>query len=150
MQKMFSRAVRILRSIDAALIAVTLLTTPLAARAASTQPSLVGEWNWTRKSTNCAETYVFRDNGTVSIKSGDANLERNYLMAWAPEPNGRYRVSMTTVKDSGGQGCADTVEGNTARSGIVHILFGGSGETMLMCSSPAGADCIGPLKRNRP
>lgn len=113
------------------------------------QPSLAGSWEWTRKSNGCAEQYVFRDDRTVSIKSGDERLERTYLMAWASQPNGRYKVTMTTVSDSGGRGCAETVEGNTARSGIVYILFGGSGETMLVCNSEAGADCIGPLKRNR-
>ena len=150
MQMMFRRAVRLLRSIGAALLAAVLLVAPVAASAASAQPSLVGEWNWTRKSNNCAETYVFRDNGTVSIKSGDEHLERSYLMAWAAEPTGRYRVTMTTANDSGGRGCADTIEGNTARSSTVHILFGGSGDTMLICTSPEGAECIGPLKRSRP
>jgi hypothetical protein len=116
---------------------------------AAQQPSLAGTWDWTRKSNGCAEQYVFRDDRTVSIKSGDERLERSYLMAWAAEPNGRYKVTMTTVSDSGGRGCADTVEGNTARSGTVYVLFGGSGETMLVCNSPGGADCIGPLKRNR-
>jgi len=116
---------------------------------AAQQPSLAGTWDWTRKSNGCAEQYVFRDDRTVSIRSGDERIERSYLMAWAAEPNGRYKVTMTTVSDSGGRGCADTVEGNTARSSIVYILFGGSGETMLVCNSLAGADCIGPLKRNR-
>ncbi|HTT12915.1 MAG TPA: hypothetical protein VMG60_18740 [Burkholderiaceae bacterium] len=135
-------------SIERALLAAVLLVAPAAPVAAAGQPSLVGEWSWTRKANNCAETYAFRNNGTVSIKTGDETIERSYLMAWAPEPNGRYTVTMTTVKDSGGQGCADTVDGNTARSPTVHILFGGSGASMLICNSPAGADCIGPLKRN--
>jgi len=127
----------------------TLLGTIASGDAAAQQPALAGTWDWTRKSNGCAEQYVFRDDRTVSIKSGDARLERTYLMAWSSQPNGRYKVTMTTVSDSGGRGCAETVEGNTARSGILYILFGGSGETMLICNSEAGADCIGPLKRNQ-
>jgi len=145
----FGGAMRVFPSIGRVMLAAAFLVAPAARSPAAGQPSLVGQWSWTRKSNNCAETYTFRDNGTVSISTGEEMLERNYRMAWAPESNGRYTVTMTTVKDSGGQGCADTAEGNTARSGTVHILFGGSGESMLICNSPAGADCIGPLKRNR-
>lgn len=114
---------------------------------AAQQPSIVGAWDWTRKSNNCAEEYVFRADGTVLIKSGDERLERTYLMSWSPEPTGRYKVTLTTVKDSGGRGCADAVETATARQSTVYVLFGGSRATMLVCNSPSEADCIGPLRR---
>lgn len=143
------RPVRSCISIEAT-CAAAMLAAIASTAAVAAQPTIAGEWDWTRKSNNCSEQYVFRDDRTVSIKSGDERMERTYLMAWAPEPNGRYKVTLTTVKDSGGRGCADTVEGNTARSAVVYVLFGGSGETMLICNSPAGADCIGPLKRSRP
>jgi len=131
-------------------LAVALVSALALTEVAAKQPSVVGQWDWARKTNNCTERYVFRGDGTVSIQSGEEQVERTYLMTWAPEATGRYKVTLTTVKDSGGSGCADSVEGNTARSAVVHILFGGSGETMLICNSPEGADCIGPLKRTRP
>jgi hypothetical protein len=115
--------------------------------AAAQQPSIVGTWEWTRKNNNCSEHYVFRDDGTMSVKSGDAQTEGKYLMAWAAEPTGRYKLSLTTIEDSGGPGCADTVADRQSRQGVVYVLFGGSRETMIVCNSPEGADCIGPLKK---
>jgi len=120
----------------------------ICASAAAQQPSIVGTWEWTRKTNNCAEHYVFRDDGTVSVNSGDAQTEGKYLMAWAAEPTGRYKLSMTTIKDSGGAGCADTVADREARLGVVYVLFGGSRETLILCNSPEGPDCIGPLKKS--
>jgi hypothetical protein len=117
--------------------------------AAASQPSLPGSWEWTRPSNGCAEQYVFRDDRTVSIKSGVERLERTYLIAWAAQPNGRYKVTMTTVSDSGGRGCSETVEGNPARSSSVYILFGNSGDSMIVCPSETSANCIGPLTRNK-
>jgi hypothetical protein len=128
-------------------VLLTLAAALFGASAAAQQPSIVGTWDWTRKSNNCAEQYVFRRDGTVLIKSGDERLERTYLMAWSPEPTGRYKVTLTTVKDSGGRGCADAVETATARQGTVYVLFGGSRATMLVCNSPSEPDCIGPLRK---
>jgi hypothetical protein len=111
------------------------------------QPYLVGTWEWTRKKNSCSEQYVFREDGTLLIRRGDERTENTYLMSWTPEPNGRYKLAMTTVKDDGGRDCADSTEDSTGRRSIVYILLGQSRETMILCDSPAGADCIGPLKR---
>jgi hypothetical protein len=126
------------------------LTLVAATGAIAQQPSIVGTWEWTRKANNCVERYVFRGDGTLSIRSGDENTESTYRIAWSPEPNGRYKLSLATVKDSGGAGCADTAESRTGRQDIVYVLFGGSRTTMILCKSVDGADCIGPLKRNTP
>lgn len=113
---------------------------PMAAIAA--QPSLVGTWEWTRKSNNCAEQYTYRADGTVLVKSGERQTEATYLIAWAPEPNGRYKLTTTKVKDSGGPDC-----GADGQREVVYVLFGQSGETMIQCQTLDGADCIGPLKK---
>ena len=114
------------------------------------QPSLVGTWEWTRKKNNCVEQYTFRADGTALVKSGDERIESTYRLAWSAEPNGRYKLALSTVQDSGGRGCADTVEDASVRRNLLFVLFGGSRETMIMCHSLDGADCIGPLKRNAP
>jgi hypothetical protein len=118
--------------------------------AAAQQPSLIGTWEWTRKKNNCVEQYTFRDNGTASIRSGDDRTETTFALAWAAEPNGRYKLTLKPVTDSGGRGCADTPEEAAARRGTVYVLFGGSRETMILCASLEGADCIGPLRRSVP
>jgi hypothetical protein len=115
--------------------------------AAAQQPSLVGTWEWTRKKNNCVEQYTFRDNGTAAVRSGEDRIETTFALAWAPEANGRYKLALKPVTDSGGRGCADTPEEAAARRGTVYVLFGGSGQTMILCTSLEGADCIGPLRR---
>lgn len=129
---------------------LALLATLGAQTAAAQQPSLVGTWEWTRKKNNCVEHYTFRDNGTASIRSGDDRIESTFALAWAPEPNGRYKLTLKPVTDSAGPGCADTPEQAAARRGVVYVLFGGSRETMILCTSLEGADCIGPLRRSAP
>jgi hypothetical protein len=51
------------------------------------------------------------------------------------------------LKDSGGAGCADNAEDRPDRRGVIYVLFGGSGESMILCKSPGGADCNGPYVR---
>jgi hypothetical protein len=126
----------------------SLLAAVASTDAASQQASIVGTWEWTRKVNNCSEQYVFRDSGTLSVKSGDDRTESTYLMTWTPEPNGRYKLTITTVEDSGGQGCMDSTNARVDGGRIVYVLFGASRETMILCNSPAGADCIGPLKKS--
>jgi len=133
---------------NAVLVAVVLLGTALSKSGfAQQQPSIVGTWEWTRKANQCAEQYVFREDGTVSIRSGDALSQHTYRMAWAAEPNGRYKMTLTTVKKESAHGCVEASEADPSLQRVYYILFGGSRRTMIVCDSPAGADCIGPLKK---
>lgn len=118
-------------------------------RARAQQPSIVGTWQWTKKSSNCSEQHVFRDDGTLSIRRGEKLTENTYLMSWAPEPGGRYRVTVVTVADDGGRDCEGSTEDSTGRRSTVYVLFGQSRETMIQCGSPAGADCSGLMQRTR-
>ena len=111
------------------------------------QPDIVGTWEWTRKKDNCSEQYVYGQDGTLSIRRGEKRTENTYRMSWAPEPNGRYRVIVATVKDDGGRDCEGSTEDSKGRQSIVYVLFGQSRETMIQCDSPAGADCTGLMRR---
>ena len=125
----------------------------LIAGAASAQmraPSLAGTWEWTRKINNCSEQHVYRDDGTATIRSGEERSDVTFRLAWSPEPNGRYKLTMTTVKDYGGSNCAESDEDQTGRTDELYVLFNQSRDTMLVCRSPAGSDCIGPLRRTAP
>jgi hypothetical protein len=111
------------------------------------QPTLAGTWEWARKKDGCVEQYVFRDNGTVTIRQREKSTENTYLMAWAPEPNGRFRLTITTVKDHGGRDCDDSAEDVTGQRSVVYLLFSQSRESMIMCKSPEGTDCTGLMRR---
>lgn len=128
-------------------VAAVLLIAGACKSAFAQQPSIVGTWEWTRKKNGCFEQYVFRDNGTVSIKRGEEQTENTYLMSWAAEPGGRYKLTITTVKDNGGRDCDDATEDNAGRRSVVYVLFSQSRESMIHCNSPAGTDCTGLMRR---
>jgi len=130
--------------------AVTLLIAGASQVASAQQPNIVGTWKWTRMKDGCTEQYAFRADGTVSIKRGDKQTENTYLMSWAPEPNGRYKLTVVTVRDDGGRDCEDSTEDSTGRRSTVYILFGQSRETMIQCDSRDGANCTGLMKRTAP
>jgi hypothetical protein len=120
------------------------------ATSASRQPSIVGTWTWTRRSNDCPERYVYRPDGTVSVQSGEKRIEGTYLVAWAAEPNGRYRLTTTHVKDLGGRDCLGSTDDRTGQRSVVYVLFGQSQATMIQCQSVDGSDCIGPLRKTDP
>lgn len=111
------------------------------------QPDIVGTWEWTRNKDGCVERYVYRPDGTLSIRRGEKTTENTFRMSWAPEPGGRYRLTVDTVKDDGGRDCDGSAEDGSGGQRIVYVLFGQSGETMILCGSPAGADCSGLMRR---
>ncbi len=111
------------------------------------QPDLAGTWEWTRKKNGCVEQFDFRANGTVTIRQGGKSTENTYLMGWAPEPTGRYRLTVKTAKDNGGRDCEDSADDTTGRRGTVYLLFSQSREAMIMCQSPEGTDCTGLMRR---
>jgi hypothetical protein len=116
----------------------------------SRQPSIVGTWEWTRKSNGCSERYVFRDDGSASVTSRDERLDGRFRLAWSPEENGRYRLDMAVAKDHGGRNCLDDDQDSTGRSDTWYVLFSQSRETMILCGSLEGRDCLGPLRRAAP
>lgn len=111
------------------------------------QPDIVGTWEWTSRKSGCSEQYVYRQDGTLAVRRGEKRIENTYRMSWAPEPNGRYRVSIVTLKDNGGPDCEGSAVDSTGRQSVVYLLFGQSRETMIQCDSPAGADCTGLMTR---
>jgi hypothetical protein len=135
------RATRVLRS-AAAVLGACAFTAAL-----GQQPELAGTWEWTRKKDGCVERFVFRDNGTVAITRGEKRTENTYLRAWTPEPNGRFRLTITTVKDHGGRDCEGATDDSTGRRSVVYVLFSQSRESMIFCAAPEGTDCTGLMRR---
>jgi len=129
------------------LAAVGLLIAGLCQVASAQQPSIVGTWEWTRKKNDCSERYVFREDGTLSAKRGKEQTENTYLMSWAPEPNGRYKVTIATIRDDGGQDCDGSTEDGAGKRRVVYVLFSQSRESMIQCASSEGTDCTGLMRR---
>jgi hypothetical protein len=115
--------------------------------ASAQQPDLVGTWEWSRKKDGCVEQYVFRPDGTVSIRRGEQVTQNSYRMSWAPEPGGRYRLAIVNVGDDGGRDCDGAQAEGRGRQSESYALFGQSRETMILCGSPTGADCTGLMRR---
>jgi hypothetical protein len=115
--------------------------------AAAQQPDLAGTWEWSRKKDGCVEQYVFRPDGTLSIRRGEQLTQNTYRMSWAPEPGGRYRLVIVNVGDDGGRDCDGAQAGARGRQSESYALFGQSRETMILCGSPTGADCTGLMRR---
>ena len=132
---------------SAVLAIVAVLLTVAWSGARGQQPDIAGTWEWSRRKDGCAEQYVYRPDGTLSIRRGEESTENTYRMSWAPEPGGRYKVTVVTVKDDGGRDCDGSSDDDTGRQRVVYVLFGQSRETMIQCSSEAGADCTGLMRR---
>jgi hypothetical protein len=129
------------------LAAVAVLVSTAGQGASAQQPSIVGTWEWTRKKDGCPEQHVYREDGTLSIRSGGKLTENTYLMGWAPEPTGRFRLTVTTVKDDGGRDCEGSSEDRRGGTRTLYVLFSQSHESMIQCGTPAGADCTGLMRR---
>lgn len=133
------------RSAVPAAVALLLVVASTGARAQ--QPDIAGTWEWSRRKDGCTEQHVYRPDGTLSILRGEERTESAYRMSWAPEPGGRYKLTVVTVKDDGGRDCDGSSDDDTGRQRIVYVLFGQSRETMIQCGSEAGADCTGLMRR---
>jgi hypothetical protein len=140
------------RGIAGALLAALAAAAPAAdgSKPSAGQPSIVGAWEWTRPSNQCTERYDFRSDGTLSVASGERRTESTYRLAWTPEPNGRFRLDLTVTRESGGRNCTGVEADGSGRQREAFVLFSQSRQTMILCNSPAGADCVGPLKRLGP
>ena len=111
------------------------------------QPDIVGTWEWTHRKDGCLEQFVYRPDGSLSARRGEERTESTYRMSWAPEPSGRYGLTLVTNKDDGGRDCNGSTDDDTGRRRTVYVLFGQSRETMIQCDSPAGTDCTGLMRR---
>lgn len=111
------------------------------------RPSILGSWEWTRKTNNCTEVYSFRSNGTAFVVSGDEKTENTYALSEVLASSGRYKLTMTTTKYFGGRDCSDSSEDSTGKTSNVYLLFSPDGNMLAMCESELGTACFGPLKK---
>ena len=120
---------------------------PPAPAGSPSAPSLIGTWEWSRPPDRCREVYTFREDGTVRIESGNERSENTYQLSDKPESSGRYQIMLRTTKYLSGLNCDGSSHDTTGEHSLLYVLFGPSNETLAICQSLEGLDCIGPLKR---
>ena len=84
------------------------------------------------------------------MRSGPETLEDIYDIAPAPDGKGRFKLTMTTLKDHGGKDCADREEDDTGRSSTSYVVFGLRFQSLIICEDATANRCFGPLRRVHP
>jgi len=108
---------------------------------------LVGTWEWTNIKNGCNETYIFSTDGSSHITSGTETSTARYVLSEQPSGKGFYKVTLTIVKDHGGQDCSEEVVDNTGQEYINFLAFHPSGNQYVVCEKETIDSCIGPLKK---
>ena len=119
------------------------------ADAPRSMPSILGTWDWTIKKNGCKETFTFKPGGVLEVTSGSEKTESTYEITPTMEPSGRYKMVATVVKDYGGVDCSNSKHDSTGQTSTFYLLFTFEGDTMGMCFSAGGTDCMGPLKKRQ-
>jgi hypothetical protein len=103
---------------------------------ATAAPSIIGTWHWTRKQNNCTEVYSFRNDGTVSVISGDEKTENECNIASAADSNRRFRLQLKTTKDLGGRDCANSTDDSTGQTSTVYVRFNSDASLHIVLPIP--------------
>jgi hypothetical protein len=124
----------------------------LAATAAHAQPApsashpLLGIWTLSIPQLACSETYHFRGDGTVLVKSKEEVSESEFKVAEKPSTKGFYKLEDRIVKDNGKQDCSGEITAVGSRV-TNYLRFHPSGARFVMCEDESMATCIGPFER---
>jgi len=126
-----------------------------AAAAAQAQPApatlsashpLLGIWTLRIPQLACSETYHFRGDGTVLVKSKEEVSESEFKVADKPSTKGFYKLEDKIVKDNGKQDCSGEITEVGARV-TNYVRFHPSGARFVMCEDESMETCIGPFER---
>lgn len=117
-------------------------------RAIAKDHPIVGRWTWTVPDGSCAETYLFRSDGTSVVTSGEEIAETVFEISAAPDAKGFYKWTDKLVKDNGRKDCAGeiTAVGKVATN---YVVFNRAGDIFLVCAQPSFDACFGPFLRMR-
>ena len=108
---------------------------------------LAGTWEWTHVKNGCQETYIFAQDGSSHIVSGDEVSEAHYTLSQKPSDKGFYKVTLKITEDKGGKDCSEDVSDSTGQEFTNYIAFHPSGKLYVVCEKETTDSCIGPLKR---
>lgn len=126
------------------------LTTPLllaaavtvAAPAAAPSP-LMGAWDFNPTQGVCPERHVYRDDGTLEVRSGSEVLAKT----WTARDlgGGVLEVAQVVTATNGGRDCLGNTSAVGGRGAVVLMPVNGGG--FYTCAGPDGMTCYGSLRR---
>ena len=113
--------------------------------AASSSP-LLGTWRIWVPQASCAETYVFKSDGSLSYTSGKESGESRFTISETPSSSGYYKFTDESVRTNGEPDCL----GRSLPVGDVataFIWFTQANGAFLLCASETLDACMGPFNR---
>lgn len=102
--------------------------------------NFIGSWIWSPTAT-CSETYTFKDNGTLVIKSGAEVTEHTYKFSHNPIQPGFSKLEFTTIKDNLSEDCAGHNKDDTGRVSVMYLRTTTDGNQLLNCQKANGKNC---------
>lgn len=108
---------------------------------------IVGTWQWIRAD-NCAEVFNYRDDGTLTVFSGERRFEETFLVSNETNDAGLYVVDGVTLFNSIGIDCTGGSDDYTGKSFTVYLKFDPSFRLMWVYDDPQGKRGSGPLMRS--
>lgn len=107
---------------------------------------LLGIWTLSIPQLSCSETYHFRGDGTVLVKSKEEVSESEFTITEKPSTKGFYKLEDKIVKDNGKQDCSGEITEVGSRV-TNYVRFHPSGARFVMCEDESMETCIGPFER---
>jgi hypothetical protein len=107
---------------------------------------LLGIWTLSIPQLSCSETYHFRGDGTMLVKSKEEVSESEFTITEKPSTKGFYKLEDKIVKDNGKQDCSGEITKVGSRV-TNYVRFHPSGARFVMCEDESMATCIGPFER---
>ena len=119
---------------------------------------VVGSWTWQGFDGACSESFTFRIDGSLQLRSAQAESVWHYELATAPDVNGFYRLVETLATANGMPDCTgdalDTPEpqpstGAAVPSTLRFVQLSPARDQLIMCRDASLKACFGPLQRQR-
>jgi hypothetical protein len=109
---------------------------------------IVGQWTFTTPDSGCAETYLFRTDGTAVVTSAAEIAETAFEISATPSGKGFYKWTDRIVKDNGKKDCAGQVT-PVGKENVNYIMFNPPRDRFVVCARESLDRCFGPFVRAR-
>lgn len=115
---------------------------PATAREDAPSP-LAGAWDFNPTQGHCPERHVYRDDGTLEVRSGSEVLAKT----WTARDlgGGVLEVEQVVTATNGGSDCLGSTSAVGARGAVVLMPVNGGG--WYTCAGADGMSCYGSLRR---
>lgn len=110
---------------------------------------LVGTWSWSVFGGKCTETWQYRADGFMLIKSGDAVTEWTYQVSPQASTAGFYKLEQKSVTENGKKDCSGDSAQEPGASATTYLQFSPAKDRYIACKAESLAACFGPLQRVR-